>query len=180
METRNVGKRFNHAFTRDDGRRFHGMIYAPPASQTKSTTFITARRILKVSDKCDVKEGDVFCLPNGTWGLCFDIQDGYFYEPNFHLFGLITLDKELPWERKTFVEDPITHTLIQSEPEDMGKLKCVLEYVRQDEDSLKVPGSVYRLLCGKKIKEGDVLTDADEKHVIKKVYNILGIYMAYV
>lgn len=177
MNLRDVGKRFEITFTRDDGRRFNGFIYAPPASQTKSTTFITARRILKVSDKTDVKEGDVFKLPNGTYGLCFDMQDGYFYEPNFHLFGLVTLDKCLKWTRKTLIQDPVTLRDIPGEPIDMGELRCVLEYVRQEADSLKVPGSVYRLLCGKEIKEGDVL---DNKFIIKKVYNILGIYMAYV
>lgn len=177
MDLRNVGKRFEITFTRDDGRRFKGFIYAPPASQTKSTTFITARRILKVSDQTDVREGDVFKLPNGDYGLCFDMQDGYFYEPNFHLFGLINLDKNLSWSRKTLVEDPVTLRQIPGEPIDMGFLRCALEYVRQDEDSLKVPGSVYRLLCGKEIQEGDVL---DDKYIVKKVYNILGIYMAYV
>jgi hypothetical protein len=177
MELRNVGKRFEITFTRDDGRRFKGFIYAPPASQTKSTTFITARRILKVSDKSDVKEGDVFKLPNGTYGLCFDMQDGYFYEPNFHLFGLVTLDQNLSWKRKTLVEDPVTLRMVSGEPEDLGFLRCVTEYVRQDEDSLKVPGSVFRLLCGKEIKEGDLL---GEEFVVKKVYKILGIYMAYV
>ena len=177
MDLRNVGKRFEITFTRDDGRRFTGFIYAPPASQTKSTTFITARRILKVSDQTDVKEGDFFRLPNGDYGLCFDMQDGYFYEPNFHLFGLITLDQNLTWIRKTLVQDPVTLRNIPGEPEDLGMLRCALEYVRQDEDSLKVPGSKYRLLCGKEIKEGDVLGG---RYIVKKVYNILGIYMAYV
>lgn len=177
MDLGNVGKRFEITFTRADGRRFNGFIYAPPASQTKSTTFITARRILKVSDKTDVKEGDYFKLPNGDYGLCFDMQDGYFYEPNFRLFGLITMDQNFKWFRKTVVKDEVTFRDIPGEPLDMGYLRCALEYVRQDEDSLKVPGSVYRLLCGEEIKEGDIL---DGKYIVKKVYNILGIYMAYV
>ena len=177
MDTRKVGKRFEIVFTRDDGRRFKGFVYAPPASQTKSTTFITARRILKVSASSDVKEGDVFRFPNGTYGLCFDMQDGYFYEPNFKMFGLITLDQYLSWRRKSYKQDPITLSQVQDEDINMGKIRCVLEYVRQDEDSLKVPGSVYRLFTGKEIKEGDVIGG---EFIIKKVYKLLGVYMAYV
>lgn len=177
MDKKKVGKRFEIVFTRDDGRRFKGFVYAPPASQTKSTTFITARRILKVSDKTDVKEGDVFKFPNGTYGLCFDMQDGYFYEPNFRMFGLITLDQYLSWKRKTYKQDPITLKQVPDEIVDLGKIRCVLEYVRQDEDSLKVPGSVYRFFSGKEIKEGDVI---GEEFIIKKVYKLLGVYMAYV
>lgn len=177
MELKNVGRRFEETFTRDDGKRFKGMIYAPPASQTRVTTFITPRRILKVRRGVGVREGDVFQQPNGTWGLCFDLQDGYFYEPNFNLFGIITLDQNLTWVRKVTEEDPVTKTLKQTEPEDLGYLRCVLEYVRQEDDSLKVSTAKYRLLCGKEIKEGDLIGG---KYYIRKAENILGIYLAYV
>ena len=93
------------------------------------------------------------------------------------IFLWAKLDQYLPWRRKTYKQDPITLSQVQDENIDMGKIRCVLEYVRQDEDSLKVPGSVYRLFTGKEIKEGDVI---GEEFVIKKVYKLLGVYMAYV
>ena len=51
MNLRDVGKRFEITFTRDDGRRFNGFIYAPPASQTKSTTFITHKNNINIATK---------------------------------------------------------------------------------------------------------------------------------
>ena len=176
MDLNRVGQRFEQTFIKEDGYRFKGAIYAPPASQTKSTTFFSARRILKVDNRQNVSEGTCFQMPSGIWNLCFDVFEGFFYEPNFKMFGLIDVTEKAKWKRPIMGEDPVRKTPIRIGWEDLGDIRFAKEPVREEVDPIKIPKMRYRILTGKAIRDGDLIGETP----IKSVESTLGIFLAYV
>ena len=159
MDLNRVGQRFEQTFIKEDGYRFKGAIYAPPASQTKSTTFFSARRILKVDNRQNVSEGTCFQMPSGIWNLC-----------------LIDVTEKAKWKRPIMGEDPVRKTPIRTGWEDLGDIRFAKEPVREEVDPIKIPKMRYRILTGKAIRDGDLIGETP----IKSVESTLGIFLAYV
>ena len=172
-----VGRSIRHCFVKENGQRFYGQLLKPPMSQTRTSSFFNPRRILKVDQNQAIENGDVFQLLDGEWGLCFDNTEGYYRDAIYRTFGVIVLDKELPWKRRLVEIDPLTKLEKTVGYKDMGKLRCSLEFIANEDDSLKVPQPRYRLLCGKKILPGDLIAGEIS---IRHVERVAGISLALV
>lgn len=173
-----VGRYVRHIFTKEDGTRFYGQLLKPPMSQTRVSTFFNARRILKVDKYQKINNGDVFQLLDGEWGLCFDNTEGYFQQDAiYRTFGVIIMDRELEWKRRITAVDPLTRVEKTIGYQNLGKLKCSMEFIAYSDDSLKIPQPRYRILCGKQILPGDFL---DNEITVQHVENVMGIVMAQV
>lgn len=172
-----AGKSIRHCFVKENGQRFYGQLIKPPMSQTRTSSFFNPRRILKVDRNQDVNNGDVFQLLDGEWGLCFDNTEGYYRDVIYRTFGVIVLDRELSWQRRIVEVDPLTKLEKTVGYKDMGILRCSLEFIANEDDSLKVPQPRYRLLCGKKILPGDLVAGEIS---IRHVERVAGISLALV
>lgn len=172
-----VGTSIRHCFVKEDGSRFYGQLLKPPMSQTRTSSFFNPRRILKVDQKQDIKNGDVFQLEDGEWGLCFDNPEGYYRKLIYKTFGVIIMDREISWKRRIVTIDPLTKLEKVSEYQDLGLLKCSMEFIAYSDDSLKIPQPRYRLLCGKDILPGDLL---DNEITVQHVERVQGVNLAYV
>lgn len=172
-----AGKSIRHCFIKENGQRFYGQLIKPPMSQTRTSSFFNPRRILKVDRNQDVNNGDVFQLLDGEWGLCFDNTEGYYRDVIYRTFGVIVLDRELSWKRRLVEIDPLTKLEKTVGYKDMGILRCSLEFIANEDDSLKVPQPRYRLLCGKKILPGDLVAGEIS---IRHVERVAGISLALV
>ena len=172
-----VGQSIRHCFVKENGQRFYGQLIKPPMSQTRTSSFFNPRRILKVDQNQDVNNGDVFQLLDGEWGLCFDNTEGYYRNVIYRTFGVIVLDRELTWKRRIVEVDPLTKLEKTVGYKDMGILRCSLEFIANEDDSLKVPQPRYRLLCGKKIMPGDLVAGEIS---IRHVERVAGISLALV
>lgn len=172
-----VGKSIRHCFIKENGQRFYGQLLKPPMSQTRNSTFFNPRRILKVDRHQNINNGDVFQLLDGDWGLCFDNTEGYYRDAIYRTFGVVIMDSCLTWKRRVSEEDPLTRIKKTVGYQDMGKLRCSMEFVSYTDDSLKIPQPRYRIICGKDIKPGDFL---DDKITVQHVERVMGINVAYV
>ena len=172
-----AGKSIRHCFIKEDGHRFYGQLLKPPMSQTRTSSFFNPRRILKVDQNQDINNGDVFQLLDGEWGLCFDNPEGYYRDVIYRTFGIIILDRELSWKRRIVEIDPLTKLEKTVEYKDMGILRCALEFIANEDDSLKVPQPRYRLICGKDILPGDLV--AGEISILH-VERVAGVNLALV
>jgi hypothetical protein len=172
-----VGRSIRHCFVKEDGHRFYGQLLKPPMSQTRTSSFFNPRRILKVDQNQNIENGEVFKLLDGEWGLTFDNTEGYYRDVIYRTFGVIVVDSNLTWKRRISEIDPLTKLEKTVGYEDLGKLKCSMEFMSYTDDSLKIPQPRYRLLCGKEILPGDVL---DDKITVQHVERMAGITMAYV
>lgn len=146
-------------------------------SQTRSSTFFNARRILKVDKFQNIKNGEIFQMAEGDWGLTFDNTEGYYKDLIYLTYGVIILDTELSWKRRISEIDPATKLLKTAGYEDLGKFKCAMEFMSYTEDSLKIPQPKYRLICNVDILPGDLL---DDQITVQHVEKVQGITMAYV
>lgn len=171
-----VGKSIRHCFIKDNGVRFYGQLLKPPMSQTRTSSFFNPRRILKVDRNQNVNNGDVFQLLDGEWGLCFDNTEGYYRDAIYRTFGVIIMDREMKWQRRKVEIDPLTKMEKTVGYEDLGMLKCAMEFTAYTDDSLKVPQPRYRLVCGKNILPGDLL---DDEITVNHVERVVGVNLAY-
>lgn len=176
-DLKRVGHSIRHVFIKEDGTRFLGQLLKPPMSQTKTATFFNARRILKVDQKQNVKNGDVFKLADGDWGLCFDNTEGYYRDLIYKTFGIIIADHEFTWKRRISEVDPLSGLKKTVGYKNLGKFKCAMEFVAYIDDSLKIPQPRYRLLCGVDLRPGDFL---DDEITVQHVEDALGVKLAYV
>lgn len=172
-----AGKSIRHCFVKEDGTRFYGQLLKPPMSQTRTSSFFNPRRILKVDKYQHVNNGDVFQLEDGEWGLCFDNPEGYYRTMIYRTFGVIVMDRALRWKRRIVEIDPLTKLEKTEGYRNLGLLRCSMEFIAYNDDSLKIPQPRYRLLCGKDIYPGDVL---DDEITVQHVERVQGINLAYV
>lgn len=172
-----VGRSIRHLFVKEDGKRFWGQLLKPPMSQTRSSSFFSARRILKVDKFQNIKNGEIFQLAEGDWALTFDNTEGYYRDLIYLTYGVIILDTELSWKRRISETDPTTKLEKTVGYKDLGKFKCAMEFTAYTDDSLKIPQPRYRLLCNAEIRPGDLL---DDQITVQHVEHVQGIVMAYV
>ena len=172
-----VGRSIRHRFMKENGQHFFGQLLKPPMSQTRTSSFFNPRRILKVDQKQNINNGDVFQLLDGEWGLCFDNTEGYYRDAIYRTFGVVVMDHVLRWKRRIVETDPLTKVEKTIGYKEMGPLRCALEFVAYSDDSLKIPQPRYRLICGKDIRPGDFL---DDEITVQHVERVMGITVAYV
>lgn len=172
-----VGRTLRHCFIKENGQRFYGQLLKPPMSQTRNSTFFNPRRILKVDKEQKINNGEVFQMMDGDWGLTFDNTEGYYRDSIYRTFGVIIMDSCLKWKRRISEIDPLTRQEKTVGYEDLGNLRCSMEFVAYSDDSLKIPQPRYRILCGKDIRPGDFL---DDEITVQHVEHVMGITMAYV
>lgn len=172
-----AGRSIRHCFVKDDGVRFYGQLLKPPMSQTRTSSFFNPRRILKVDEHQNVNNGDIFQLLDGEWGLCFDNTEGYYREPIYRTFGVVVMDHALRWKRRIKEIDPLTKTQKVTGYEDLGLLRCSMEFIAYNDDSLKIPQPRYRLVCGKLLMPGDFL---DDEITVQHVERVMGVTIAYI
>lgn len=176
-DLKRVGSSIRHVFIKEDGTRFYGQLLKPPMSQTRNSTFFNARRLLKVDQNQNVKNGDIFKLADGDWGLCFDNTEGYYRDLIYKTFGVAILDHNFTWKRRISEIDPLSGLSKTVGYEELGSFKCAMEFMSYTDDSLHIPQPKYRLLCSVDIQPGDLL---DEEITVQHVEDVMGIKLAYV
>lgn len=172
-----AGQSIRHCFIKDNGQRFYGCLLKPPMSQTRTSSFFNPRRILKVDLHQNVDNGDIFQLLDGEWGLCFDNTEGYYRDPIYRTFGVVVMDHALEWKRRLVEIDPLTKTEKVIGHKRIGLLRCSMEFIAYNDDSLKIPQPRYRIVCGKKLMPGDLL---DNEITVQHVERVMGVTIAYV
>ena len=172
-----AGQSIRHCFIKDNGQRFYGCLLKPPMSQTRTSSFFNPRRILKVDLHQKVDNGDIFQLLDGEWGLCFDNPEGYYRDPIYRTFGVVVMDHALEWKRRIVEIDPLTKTEKVIGHKKLGLLRCSMEFIAYNDDSLKIPQPRYRIICGKKLMPGDLL---DNEITVQHVERVMGVTIAYV
>lgn len=134
--------------------------------------FQAARFAFRTNPQSSLTAGKVIVSPEGDKFICVDNGRTNLFKS----FKLIKLEHNLAWKRVVKVIDPVSKMDKASSETDLGPIWAAVEPMTEDNDMIRVPKPVYRLITGETIQAGDKIG----QYMVKRVDLLLGVYVAEV
>lgn len=158
MDIAKAHRYFDTVFHCARGFSLRAQLLMAPLEES-ATYFLNSRRILKTDAKSMLRPGDVVTSSASgyTW-LCGDngpseFQGRVIYK-SFKLFEVT--HKTATWTRHGATKDPITALEVKDpEPVTLGTIPVAIEFLKLQEDEMRIPADMVRIVASADIKVGD-------------------------
>lgn len=178
VSIKTAGLRFNSLMHRLDGMPFHGTVEPDLEGKLIGYDFSFPRRLLRVSDDCQIKTLDVITDVMGRHYLVADHDGSFAYNVvEYRSHMLIPLNKQVTWEREMSIIDPLT-----KRPKGVGKTTLgssvwiLQERVNREQadTTMRVKEEVLTVFTASKFELNDIV----DGMVVKRINVVRGVYLA--
>lgn len=138
----------------------HGVLTETDQTQIPAYTFVNPRRILRTDPKTAIRAGMAVQSPSGEVFIVGD--NGPSDAPGGTLWQswrLFEATQQVTWTRRSFIIDPVTEMKREGQPQDLGKIWCLIEPLDRETPDLAMRASHEqdRVLCGADIQNDDIV-----------------------
>lgn len=156
------------------GFDFQAQLLAAPLEES-AVYFLVPRRILKLDHNSPVTSGDIIrsYTSDHMW-LCGD--NGPSEYRNRAIYKSLKLfevtHRTASWKTLSRYEDEITGIKRKEEPRETAKIPVAIEFVKQQEDEMRIPADMLRIITASPVSIGDLV----DEFTIINVEPQLGLY----
>lgn len=174
MDIRKVGRRFYQTYTKENGGKFKGLL-GRPSLTARYTDYTITGMVLFTAPDTNLNTGDVFFSKFNRAMICLDNADEESLGRTQRCFTVKPTNAHLSWKRPIKTVNKITGLEESKGFEDLGMLYCSLEEQGINTSTLNIPFPKYKIITNKPLRLNDVI---DDKYVVTKVDNFLGVIIA--
>lgn len=179
MDLSTAHKYFESLWWNSRGFQFKAQLLMAP-SQPSAVYFYLPRRLLKYSYNAGVLPGDyITSKTSGKAYLCGENGDSEFQgQVIYRTLRLFEVTHtSATWKRNDTTKDPITGLAKKNanQPHLVANIPVAIEFVKLQEDEMRIPADLVRIIAKDPIKIGDFIND---EYTIVNVEAQLGLYMA--
>lgn len=167
---KNVGRRFQMTFQKDDGTPFYGHVLDIPDT-ARVTNFLDARRYLRVMPESPIVPTDVVVVAGDKY-IVGNHGTGFYFEPIYKYFFLFQADMNVAWKKQRQTDDPITGQK-KTDFIDGGLVWLSLQPKATVIDQINIAQQTFLALCNKAVSRGDFV----DGMIVTKVDSVLGLYL---